>query len=329
MSYTNQLIHPDSLGDNHKNQLQQSPSLPTSFTQEKLTLEALVERINLVQNAMKDVMIKDCDYTTLPGTNKPTLLKSGAEKLTQLFNLRPRFKTRIDDLSDNHIRVIVKCYLYHIKTKECWGSADAICSSLEGKYRWRKASRSCPECGSEAIIKGKEEYGGGWICYRQKGGCGAKFPDNDPAILNQEIGRVENQDIADVYNTVVKIAAKRAYIGATLFAVAGSGLFTQDLEDYSESSPTNSQENVQQSNSKTNNTLPTHLEKKRQSLMNDVKAHQISEKSYFHLLEPLKNAKIRKNWENYKTLLNKLESIVKQETAKQQVHANDDDELPF
>jgi len=44
--------------------------------------------------------------------------------------------------------------------------------------------------------------------------------------------RVENKDIADVYNTCLKMAKKRAQIDATLTALSCSHLFTQDLEDY-------------------------------------------------------------------------------------------------
>lgn len=36
----------------------------------------------------------------------------------------------------------------------------------------------CPTCGANAIIKGKEEYGGGWLCFKKKGGCGDKFTDD-------------------------------------------------------------------------------------------------------------------------------------------------------
>lgn len=35
----------------------------------------------------------------------------------------------------------------------------------------------CPKCQKPAIIKGKAEYGGGWLCFKKKGGCGAKFTD--------------------------------------------------------------------------------------------------------------------------------------------------------
>lgn len=41
--------------------------------------------------------------------------------------------------------------------------------------------------------------------------------------------RIENEDIADVYNTVLKIAKKRAHVDATLTVTGAADLFTQDL----------------------------------------------------------------------------------------------------
>lgn len=46
---------------------------------------------------------------------------------------------------------------------------------------------------------------------------------------------VENSDLADTYNTVLKMAKKRAHVDATLSATACSDFFTQD-EDYVEAS---------------------------------------------------------------------------------------------
>lgn len=43
--------------------------------------------------------------------------------------------------------------------------------------------------------------------------------------------RIENEDIADTYNTVLKIAKKRAHIDATLTVTGSADLFTQDLID--------------------------------------------------------------------------------------------------
>lgn len=43
--------------------------------------------------------------------------------------------------------------------------------------------------------------------------------------------RVENPDIADVYNTVLKMAKKRAFVDAVKSTTAASDIFTQDVED--------------------------------------------------------------------------------------------------
>lgn len=45
--------------------------------------------------------------------------------------------------------------------------------------------------------------------------------------------RIENPDIADVYNTCLKMANKRALVAAVLNTTGASDLFTQDIEDFS------------------------------------------------------------------------------------------------
>lgn len=46
--------------------------------------------------------------------------------------------------------------------------------------------------------------------------------------------RYENPDLADTYNTVLKMAKKRALVDATITACAASDIFTQDVEDFVE-----------------------------------------------------------------------------------------------
>ena len=112
------------------------------------------------------------------------------------------------------------------------GEGEGSCNSWETKYRYRSADRVCPRCGATAIIKGKAEYGGGWICFNKKGGCGAKYKEDDPAITSQPAGKVPNPDVADVVNTVQKMAQKRSLVAAVLNATNASDWFTQDVEDY-------------------------------------------------------------------------------------------------
>jgi hypothetical protein len=43
--------------------------------------------------------------------------------------------------------------------------------------------------------------------------------------------KVENPDIADIYNTVLKMAKKRAHVDAVITATSCGDIFTQDIED--------------------------------------------------------------------------------------------------
>lgn len=104
------------------------------------------------------------------------------------------------------------------------GQGNGSCSNWEKKYRYRGGERTCPQCGAAAIIKGKPEYErdpeykrrGAWLCFERRGGCGAKYFGDDPAITKQDTGRVDNPDFADLVHVVRKMADKRALISAVL-----------------------------------------------------------------------------------------------------------------
>ncbi|MDQ3742829.1 MAG: hypothetical protein M3444_00315 [Acidobacteriota bacterium] len=203
-----------------------------------LTIESAVERYQQVTEFVSRVLREDVDYGVIPGTEKRTLLKPGAEKLTTFFGLSTRFRLleRIEDWTgDEHGGEPFFYYLYRcqlLRGDLLIAEADASCNSRETKYRWREAQRTCPACGQAAIIKGREEYGGGWVCFRKRGGCGAKYADGDESIEGQQTGRVFNPDICDQVNTIQKMAQKRSLVGAVLIAVNASEFFTQDVEDF-------------------------------------------------------------------------------------------------
>lgn len=206
-----------------------------------MDFQAAAMRRQAVIDFYKTLMHKGTDYGVIPGTGtKPTLLKPGAEKLASLFGLSPRFEIieRIMDWTgrdydgEPFFFFHYRCTL--VRGEIVVGQGMGSCNSFERKYRYRKGERVCPNCGAAAIIKGKLEYGGGWLCFNKKGGCGSKFNDGDPAIENQEVGQVKNPDPADVVNTIDKMSQKRALVAAVLIAVNASELFTQDIEDYSD-----------------------------------------------------------------------------------------------
>lgn len=202
-----------------------------------MTIESAVERYGAITEFISRVLRKDIDYGMIPGTDKLTLLKPGAEKLTTFFGLSTRFQLieRIEDWTggayggEPFFYYLYRCQLY--RGDLLIAEADGSCNSRETKYRWRESQRVCLVCNQAAIIKGREEFGGGWICFKKKGGCGAKFQTGDASIEGQPTGRVPNPDIADQVNTIQKMGQKRALVAATLMAVNASEFFTQDVED--------------------------------------------------------------------------------------------------
>lgn len=204
---------------------------------ECIPVQQLVQQMALIQTAMEKVMKKDVHYGAVPGCgDKPTLLKAGAEKLEVMFRLAPHCndmggKVVTVDLPNGHKYFEVHTALVHIPTDKVWAVGVGSCSTMESKYRFRNSARKCPECGKETIIKGLEKYGGGWLCFGKKGGCGEKFADDDKQITEQVVGKIEHDNPADYYNTCLKIAKKRSQVDGVISATAASDIFTQDLED--------------------------------------------------------------------------------------------------
>lgn len=204
---------------------------PVQLQESGLSLNAVKDRLNALHGLMKDVMVKDVDYGVIPGTgDKPTLLQPGAQKICLMFGLTPTFERAVQWHGD-HLTITTDCTLTD-RNNVVIARSGAICSTRETKYAYRQATRKCPECGKPAIIKGRKEFGAGWVCWDKKDGCGAKFKDNDSAITSQSGDREVNPNLPDTYNTVLKISAKRSFVGATNMGTSASHIFTQDLEDF-------------------------------------------------------------------------------------------------
>jgi hypothetical protein len=202
-----------------------------------MDLQVAKQRLAEFQQFVKEYMKVNEDYGLIPGIDKPSLFQPGADKLSELYGLAPTFPDErtirnVDWSMDPPLfDYEVTCVLLSKRTGMVVSEGKGSCSSYEAKYRWRDQKRKCPSCQAEAIIKGKEEWGGGYICWEKRGGCKAKFKDGDKSIEDQKIGRVPNDDIADIKNTILKMAQKRAKIAAVLCATRSSGVFTQDVED--------------------------------------------------------------------------------------------------
>lgn len=197
--------------------------------QPEMSIAEIKERKRLIHELMKELMQEGHHYDVVPGTEKQTLLKPGAEMLCMTFRLMPSFSVSLRELPEGHREYRVDCDLTSV-TGQIVAKGVGSCSTMESKYRWRLGSRKCPECGSDAIRKSKDGSGE-FFCWSKLGGCGATFPEGDKRIIAQSLAKVPNPDIADQWNTVLKMAAKRAHVHAVLLATAASDMFAPEGED--------------------------------------------------------------------------------------------------
>jgi len=170
----------------------------------------VVAHAKTVQQVMQAVMKPNVHYGAIPGAgDKPTLLKSGAEVLCMTFRIADRYE--VADLSSNGvIRYRVNCVGEHQTSGAVLGSGLGECSTDEEKYRWRKAV-----CEEEFNITPET--------HRR-----LKFGRKQGGHYTVQQVRTEPADLA---NTVLKMACKRAKIAMVLNVTAASDMFSQDLED--------------------------------------------------------------------------------------------------
>lgn len=175
----------------------------------RMSVSDVIRHVQQVQEVMQAVMKRDLHYGNVPGTDKPMLYKQGAEKLCLAFRIGDEY--RIEDLSTPEIaRYRVTCIGVHQPTGMVLGQGIGECSSAEEKYRWRKAV-----C--------KEEFEATPVNLRR-----VKYGKKSGGFYTVEQVRTE---AADVANTVLKMAAKRAKVAMTLNVTAAGDMFGQDLED--------------------------------------------------------------------------------------------------
>lgn len=179
-----------------------------NYGERSLTAADVRAQVNLIQDVMRSVMIDGTHYGKIPGTQSKSLYKAGAEKLMATFRLAG--KPEVEDLSRDgevHYRVTVNLLS---AGGQFLGAGIGECSSREDKYAWR------------AMI------------------CQAEFdatPENQRRTKyakyqgNVELKKQVRTNPADVANTILKMAKKRAQVDAVITVTAASDIFTQDIED--------------------------------------------------------------------------------------------------
>lgn len=189
----------------------QSEAMQLSHGGPPLTAAQVRSRVNLIQEVMAAVMKKATHYGIIPGCEKPSLWKPGAEVLFATFQIS--VDPAIEDLStrdEARFRVVARATSAHGTPL---GSAVGEASSDEEKYKWRTMV-----CQEEWDATPEDRRRMKW-----KKGQSKPYP-----VLQIRT------EIADCRNTIVKMASKRAYVALALQVTAASDIFTQDIEDLPE-----------------------------------------------------------------------------------------------
>ena len=179
-----------------------------------MAVAEIISHVATVQEVMRAVMKPEVHYGKIPGAgDKPTLFKAGAEVLCMVFRIADSYE--VQDLSTpDSIRYRVTCIGTHQTSGTVMGAGLGEASSNEEKYKWRKAV--CHEEWEETpanLRRIKHARGKGGTTYKQ------------------EQVRTEPADLA---NTILKMANKRAKMAMVLNVTAASDCFAQDLEDMDE-----------------------------------------------------------------------------------------------
>ncbi len=202
-------------------------------------IKSLQQRRDLVLRLMESTLKSGIHYGTIPGCgDKPSLFLTGAEQLSSAFNFCPRYKvTKARD--GMHLTVDIVCELY-TPSGDFVGEGVAMCSTYESKYRWR--AQKTAELTDQPVPK---KY---WDLRKTDakaaqallGGPGyvAKKDENNTWMIFKVAAtgeREENPDLADTWNTILKMGAKRAFVHAVRTATGTADIYTQDLEDFKDS----------------------------------------------------------------------------------------------
>lgn len=166
-------------------------------------IQQMHKQYQQLQQFVKSEMVSNTDYGIIPGTQKPSLYKPGAEKLRKIFQLGSRIidKTEVIDWEKNFAMFSYTVEVFHIPSGKAISQCQGSANSYEKKYKEKKKYKNGKPDGTEPV------------------------------------------PIAEILNTLQKMAQKRADVGATISATNASALFTQDIEDLRDSGLINDSRN--------------------------------------------------------------------------------------
>lgn len=194
-----------------------------------MSIESLKKQVQIIKKLMDEVMIEDVHYGIIPGTKKKTLYKPGADKLCFLFRLEPLYEIIREEREKEFIAYTVQCTLMHSPTGKEIATGLGSCNSRETKYYWRYEVEPTDKPVPSEYWKAKQQNNNKEM--KRIMGDGRPYKTEDGKWVIATSKKVINDNPWDIDNTLIKMACKRSYLGATLHGTAASDVFDQPLDD--------------------------------------------------------------------------------------------------
>lgn len=102
-----------------------------------ISIDSAIEAQKLLERFINEILVSDVDYGFIQGYGKPSLLKSGAEKLCNFYRLIPRVEvtSRVDEFHSPFFSREVKITLLDSINETIRGEGLGSCNSKEAKYQ--------------------------------------------------------------------------------------------------------------------------------------------------------------------------------------------------
>jgi hypothetical protein len=155
------------------------------------SMDLAKKKRTLLKQFIKAELREKIDYWKAPGSRQESLLKPGAEKLSILFNLTHKI-----ELADKIVDRDANFAMFTYRSTVYHGPSGLLLAQLEGSCNSQEKKYA-----RRSIYKNGDRVG------------------------------EEETPICDVLNTLIKMAQKRAYVGAVIQAVGASDFYTQDIDD--------------------------------------------------------------------------------------------------
>lgn len=164
----------------------------------------IIAQQNDMRGYIKEVLEEGRDYGVIPGVDKPSLLKPGAERVNAGFGIIPHFTTLETEVDHDRVNE-------WSKKKKVWKS---------GQWTGDWSIESGTSVGLYRFVVRCE------LIHRETGVIVGECLGTCSTMESKYIDRPRDSE-----NTVLKMAQKRAMVGAVLTTYGLSDEFTQDVED--------------------------------------------------------------------------------------------------